>query len=136
MTLRHLARVIGKLVSSFPAVQFCPIALHYRILKVAKTKALQNSKGNFDSMTILSGAMKLEISWRIDNIISSSCLISYTNPDLSILILMHPCLNGVLSVILQKHKESFFLKKFKTIGVILIHWSFWQLSIGFSVLKI
>ena len=82
MTLRQLARVIDKLVSSFPAVQFGP--LHYRILEVAKTKDLQNSKGNFDSMTTLSGAMKQELSWWIDKIVSSSCPISYPNPDLSI----------------------------------------------------
>ena len=59
MTIRHLAEVIGKLVSTFPAVQFGP--LHYRTLEVAKTKALQKSKGNFDVLTMTSEATKLEL---------------------------------------------------------------------------
>ena len=85
MTIRHLAKVIGKLVSTFPAVQFGP--LYHRTLEVAKTKALQKSKGNFDFLTITSEAIKLELTWWIDNIGSSFSTIYY----MTIFIQMHPC---------------------------------------------
>ena len=40
-TIRFVSKVLGKMVSSFPGVQFGPI--YYRILDNEKTKALQQN---------------------------------------------------------------------------------------------
>ena len=52
-SIRQVARVIGKMVSTFPAVQFGP--LHYRDLEKDKIRALQINKGHFDRYMALSG---------------------------------------------------------------------------------
>ena len=51
-TIRDVARVIGKIISSFPGVIYG--ALHYRSLEHDKTRALQNCMGNFDCPMSLS----------------------------------------------------------------------------------
>ena len=55
-TIRDLARLIGKLVSSFPCVAYGP--LFYRDLEMAKTEALKLERGNYDSTMVLSDDMK------------------------------------------------------------------------------
>ena len=70
----------------------------------------------------------------VDNI-SSSCPISYPSPDL--------CINTDAFLLgwsavchTSKAQGIFFPEEIQNNGVILMHWSFWQLSMGFSVLKI
>ena len=55
--IRDLARLIGKLVSSFPGVAYGP--LFYRDLEMAKTEALKLKRGNYDGM-IFSDDIKSE----------------------------------------------------------------------------
>lgn len=45
--IREVARLIGYLVSSLPAVKYG--ALHYRYLEMDKIKALKHSKGDFEA---------------------------------------------------------------------------------------
>ena len=47
LTIRDLAKVIGKVVASFTAVKYGP--LYYRHLEENKKAALQVAKGDYDS---------------------------------------------------------------------------------------
>ena len=66
ITIRDLARLNGKLVSSFPGVAYGP--LFYRDLEMAKTEALKLNRGNYDSTMVLSDDMKSELQWWVDNL--------------------------------------------------------------------
>ena len=68
-TIREVARVIGSIVSTFPAVKFGP--LYYRALEYDKSSALKCS----------SVQSKNELSWWIQNIDKSQNDISLSNPD-------------------------------------------------------
>ena len=64
-SIRYLAKVIGVLVSSLPAVPYG--ALFYRFLEHSKIRALKVSHGDFDSYTSISHNTKLELQWWITN---------------------------------------------------------------------
>jgi hypothetical protein len=64
-SIRSIAKLIGLLVSSFPAI--FGGQMHYRSLERDKTAALQ-SNGNFDSYMDLSVAAKSEVVWWSENI--------------------------------------------------------------------
>ena len=81
-TIRSVAKVIGFLVSSFPAVEFAE--MHYRQLELDKICALRANKGNFDSIMTLSAQSKTELTWWIDNVLTASKPISHGNPDLTL----------------------------------------------------
>lgn len=78
-TIREVARVIGSVVSTFPAVKFGP--LYYRALENDKSSALKYSSGNFDAVMHLSLESKEELSWWIDNVDQSQNDISLSNRD-------------------------------------------------------
>ena len=79
-SIRELARVIGKMVSSFPGVEYGP--LYYRSLEADKTRALRLHKGDFDQhLTALSPEAERELNWWIHNVIVSKNLISRCSPD-------------------------------------------------------
>ena len=59
--IRYVAKFIGKLVSSFPGVQFGE--LYYKYLERDKIYFLNLNKGNYDAEMILSDESKEEISW-------------------------------------------------------------------------
>ena len=80
VTIRTVAQVIGFLVSSFPAVEFAE--LHYRHLKRYKSSALRENKGKFDSLMTLCAQSKTELTWWVDNVLTSSRAISHGNPEL------------------------------------------------------
>lgn len=82
ISIRDLAKVIGQIVASFPAVKFGP--LHYRKLEKDKCKALKVSKGNFDQEVQLSDAGKEELGWWIDNIPEAVNDICVRVPDIVI----------------------------------------------------
>ena len=75
--IQDLARLIGKLVSSFPGVAYGP--LFYRDLEMAKTEALKLKRGNYDGM-VLSDDMKSELQWWVDNLETATSPISNANP--------------------------------------------------------
>ena len=62
-TIRQVASLLGKLTSSFPAVQYGP--LHYRHLEQDKYNALLQCKGNFDSKMKLSREAREDLKWWI-----------------------------------------------------------------------
>ena len=77
-TIREVARVIGKLVSSFPGTMHGP--LYYRKLDRDKTQALKVHKGDFDALMTISQAAKSELTWWVHNIMSAFNLVSHGPP--------------------------------------------------------
>ena len=77
-TIREVACVIGKIVSSFPGVLYGP--LHYRQLEHDKTTALQNNRWNFDKHMSLSSAARVELTWWISHVIDSVNVMTRENP--------------------------------------------------------
>ena len=73
LSIEYVAKIIGYLVSSLPAVQFG--ALYYRSVEKDKINALKNSKGNFKATMSLSVKAKHELKWWIDKIDQSFKLI-------------------------------------------------------------
>ena len=59
VTTRFLSKVIGNLVAASPAVTLGPF--YYRALETDKTKALQQSHGNYDASVRLSNEVKKEL---------------------------------------------------------------------------
>ena len=59
--IHDVARTLGYMASSFPAIPFG--AAHYRWLEQDNSKALKLSKGNFDKMMTLSKSALQDISW-------------------------------------------------------------------------
>ena len=60
-TIREVACVLGKMVSSFPGVKYGP--LHYRHTEQDKIRALRNNQWNFDKRMSLSRRAKSELEW-------------------------------------------------------------------------
>ena len=60
-SIRKVARVIGKIVATFPAVQYGP--LHYRYLERDKVQALKAACGHFDRPMTLSMEARHELIW-------------------------------------------------------------------------
>ena len=80
--IREVARFIGVLVSSLPAVQYGK--LFYRFLEKCKIDALHNGKGNFDNCMVINAEARSEIEWWSRNIINSFCPIKIAPPSLTI----------------------------------------------------
>ena len=69
-SIRHVAKVIGKLVATFPATKYGP--LWYRALEKDKTWALRTNNWHFDRTMNLSEEAKEELHWWISNIHASA----------------------------------------------------------------
>ena len=82
ISLRELAKIIGNMVASFPAVTYGP--LHYRNLEKEKIRGLKQNRGNFDCKIVLSHNAVADINWWINNIDNSCHQITKPNPDLTI----------------------------------------------------
>ena len=65
VTIRELARVIGTLVSAFPAVKFGQ--LHYRHLESLKIKSLQFNNWDFEAKILLDNASLADLNWWTSN---------------------------------------------------------------------
>ena len=59
--IRDVARTLGYIVSSFPAIPSG--AAHYMWLEQDKIKALRSSNGNFETIMTLSNSALQDISW-------------------------------------------------------------------------
>ena len=66
LTMEYVAKIIGYIVSSLPAVQFG--ALYYRSIERDKIRALAVSKGYFEAKMSLSVKAQHEVKWWIDNV--------------------------------------------------------------------
>lgn len=80
--IRDLARVIGKIISTFPAVRYGP--LFYRLLEENKKAALKDSKGDYDCYTQLTDQARSELKWWLDNICLASKPILISQPEVII----------------------------------------------------
>lgn len=89
-TIREVARVLGKIISSFPGVKHGP--LHFRRLEREKTLALTKCKGNFDSKMCLSGMAIQELTWWVHNTDSAYNNIAEEHPV--VIITTDASLNG------------------------------------------
>ena len=61
-----MARVIGKIVSSFPGVMYGP--LYYRELENDKSPAEKTNKGNFIASMAISPEAQMELKWWVNNV--------------------------------------------------------------------
>ena len=66
ISIRTVACLVGKLVSSFPGSRFGP--LYYRNIERDKIKALSANKGNFDASMMVSPDAKGDLKWWLQNI--------------------------------------------------------------------
>ena len=82
ISLRELARILGNIIASFPAVTYGP--LHYRHLEREKITGLKYHRGNFEGKIRLSAKAKAEIQWWINKIDNSCHHINIPNPDITI----------------------------------------------------
>lgn len=82
LTVRDLAKVIGKIVASFPAVKFGQ--LYYRHLEEAKKAALRKAKGCYDSPALLSPSAKAELHWWLENVSTAQNDIALSDPEITI----------------------------------------------------
>ena len=64
-SIRFFAKVIGTIVSVFPAAKYAP--LYYRVLENDKFRALETCKGDFDSHHPISDDAKDDLKWWRDN---------------------------------------------------------------------
>ena len=81
-TIRQVAKVLGLMVSCFPAVEYGP--LFYRKLELAKIQALNINCGNYDAVMPVTSDMAQDLSWWIDNLKNQKRHISHGNPDMVI----------------------------------------------------
>ena len=82
ISVRELARILGNIVTSFPAATSG--LLHYRHLEREKITGLQYHKGNFEGKTRLSAKAIAEIYWWTNNLDNSCHDINILNPDITI----------------------------------------------------
>lgn len=81
-TIRDLAQLIGKMVSSEPGVMYAP--LFYKSLEIEKNKFLKTNKGDYDAFIQLSQDSRDMIQWWIDNVKDSSKPMSHGHPTISL----------------------------------------------------
>ena len=81
-TIRFVAKVVGTLISTFPAVKYGP--LYYRNIDMCKNVALKQNNGKFSSKMSLNKLAKDELSWWINNIAGSFKEIYIQPPSTSI----------------------------------------------------
>lgn len=77
-TVQFVAMIIGKMVSSFPAVEYGPLYCHY--IQKDKNVGLNANCGNFDGKMHLSVNSKSELQWWIKHVPTAFRVISHGNP--------------------------------------------------------
>ena len=82
ISIREVAKVIGKIVASFPAVMYGP--LHYRQMEKEKKEALRHNAGDFDQHMSLSSRAKKELHWWIENTPTAFHVIHQSDPDITL----------------------------------------------------
>lgn len=81
-TIRFIAKLVGTLISTFPAVKYGP--LYYRNIDMCKNRALACNQGSYSAMMTLDEKSKDELSWWINNITGSSKEIFSHAPSIDI----------------------------------------------------
>lgn len=83
VSIRELACVIGKIISTFPGVPFGP--LHYRTLELAKIKALHMNDQKFDASVKISDDMKAELRWWSESLLDAKNVITKGSIDIEMM---------------------------------------------------
>ena len=78
-SIRDLAKLIGSLVATFPAVPYGPV--FYRHMEISKTQSLKLHAFNFDRRMIITSPCKVELTWWLNEGIHSSKSLTLTNPN-------------------------------------------------------
>ena len=81
LRIREIARLIGYLVSSLPAVKYG--ALYYRYLEMDKVNALKYSKGDFEANMAISDNGVSELKWWLGHLDVSF------NPFVTLQLMLH-----------------------------------------------
>lgn len=81
-SIRMVAQVIGKVIATFPAVEYGP--LYYRSMERDKIAALRQNRGHFDRKMKLSLEAKEELKWWMNNVSMASSPIVRKKPDLEL----------------------------------------------------
>ena len=79
VTIRDLAKIIGKLVATEPAVKYA--ALFYKPLEIQKDHELKLNRGDFASFMVLSEESRSCLNWWIDNLESQFRPIILPKPE-------------------------------------------------------
>ena len=78
-TIREVAQVLEKIVSSFPGVMYG--TLYYRHIEYDKTCALRNNQWNFDRRMSLLANAKSELEWWIANVMTAENVMTRGQPS-------------------------------------------------------
>ena len=82
ITINELSQIIGKLVSSFPGVEFGK--LYYRQLEIEKNIALKANMGNYDASLSLTSRAQSELRWWVENVDHSFNPVSHGYPQVTL----------------------------------------------------
>ena len=69
LKIRDVAKVIGKIIATFPAVKYGP--LHFRFLESCKSKAVKMNKGNYNAPIYLDKPSQENLAWWVNDIRST-----------------------------------------------------------------
>lgn len=78
----EVSLLLGLMTASFPAVIYGP--LHFRLIDMDKTSALQHAKGNFDVCIQLTDASLTDINWWRDLVHSAYNVVQHGQPEITI----------------------------------------------------
>ena len=78
VSIRDVSHLLGLIVSAFPAAEFGP--LYYRSIEIERNRALQISKGDYDSKMSLSAEDKSDIIWWRKNVATCQAAVFRSEP--------------------------------------------------------
>lgn len=81
-SIREVSSLLGLMTASFPAVMYGP--LHFRLIDMDRTSALQHAKGNFDVCMQLTDASLADIKWWRDSVLSAYSVVQHGQPEITI----------------------------------------------------
>ena len=79
ISLEDLAKLVGKMVASFPGVTYG--RLYYRQLDIEKNKGLKRHQGDYKQMISLSDRARKDLTWWFENLDNSFVNVSEKIPD-------------------------------------------------------
>jgi len=80
-SIREVSSLLGLMTASFPAVMYGP--LHFRLIDMDKTSALQRAKGNFDMCMQLTDTSLADIKWWRDSVHSAYNVVQHGKPEIT-----------------------------------------------------
>ena len=84
VSIRTVAKVLGKIVASFPAFQLA--RAHYRYLEADKTRALKLNGFQFDKPCHVSFEAKMDLLWILQNVVNVSAPVKKPLVDLELFV--------------------------------------------------